>query len=54
MSKQAPPQTLQARYEAAAAAIKNGEARELGRTAMARRYKAFFAIEDAAKAAGAL
>ena len=35
--------------ERAASAIRDGEARNLGRTAMARRYKALFAAEDAAK-----
>lgn len=38
--------TAQERYEAAAKAIKDGEARDLGRTSMAKRYKALFAIED--------
>lgn len=37
-------------FEAASAAVKDGEARGLGRTAMAKRYKALFAAEDALKA----
>lgn len=37
-------------FEAARAALKDGESRNLGRTAMAKRYKAFFAAEDALKA----
>ena len=41
--------TTQSAIETAAAAIRDGEARNLGRTAMARRYKALFAAEDAAK-----
>lgn len=39
-----------AAHEAALAALRDGEARGLGRTAMAKRYKAFFAAEDALKA----
>ncbi|GMV18350.1 MAG: hypothetical protein AMXMBFR56_65740 [Polyangiaceae bacterium] len=42
--------SLVEQFEAAAAAIKDGEARGLGRTAMAKRYKALFAAEDALKA----
>lgn len=41
-----------AQIEAAQLAIKDGEARNLGRKAMDRRYKELFAAEDAAKAAG--
>lgn len=37
-------------FEATRAAIADGEARNLGRTAMAKRWKAFFAAEDAIKA----
>lgn len=36
-------------YEAAAAAVRDGESRGLGRTAMAKRYRALFAAEDALK-----
>jgi hypothetical protein len=37
-------------FEAARAAVADGEARNLGRAAMAKRWKAFFAAEDAIKA----
>lgn len=44
--------TTQTRYEEASKAIKDGEARNLGRTAMAKRYNALFAIEDEIKRQG--
>jgi hypothetical protein len=44
--------TMQTRHEAAVAAIKDGEARGLGRKAMASRYAALFAIEDEIKSLG--
>lgn len=44
--------TTQDRYEAARKAIQDGEARNLGRKAMDKRYKALFAIEDEIKASG--
>jgi hypothetical protein len=46
--------TLQARYEAAAAAIKDAEARNMSQSTVNRRYREFFKIEDECKASGAL
>ena len=46
--------TLQARYEAAATAIKVAEAKNRGARTMAKLYKALFLVEDEAKLAGAL
>jgi hypothetical protein len=40
------------KLQAASAAIRDGEARGLGERAMAKRYKALFAAEDAVKASG--
>ncbi len=48
------PNTLQARYEAAAAAIKTAEAMNRSARTMSKLYKALFTVEDEAKAAGAL
>jgi hypothetical protein len=42
-------ETMQA-YETARTAVANGEARKLGERAMARRYRALFAAEDALRA----
>jgi hypothetical protein len=46
--------TLQARYEAAASAIKTAEAKNRCARTMSKLYKALFLVEDEAKAAGAL
>jgi hypothetical protein len=43
---------MNSEIEKASAAIRDGETRGLGRTAMDKRYKALFAAEDKAKAAG--
>ncbi len=43
---------MQERVEAATKAITDGEARNLGRTAMAKRYRALFALEDQIKQGG--
>ncbi len=44
--------TLQARYELASLAIRDAEANGRSRRVLSKLYKALFAAEDAARAAG--